>query len=82
MVPMAGLEPARYRYRGILSPLRLPIPSHGQAHIFYGTFANNAIMFFKPEVQSEFARFLMDGVDAKSMKNGLLDCEEAILFIQ
>ena len=28
MVPVAGLEPARYRYRWILSPLRLPIPSH------------------------------------------------------
>ena len=28
MVPVAGLEPARYCYRGILSPLRLPIPPH------------------------------------------------------
>ena len=27
LVPKAGLEPARYRYRWILSPLRLPIPS-------------------------------------------------------
>ena len=25
LVPRAGLEPARYRYRGILSPLCLPI---------------------------------------------------------
>ena len=25
-MPLAGLEPARYRYRGILSPLCLPIP--------------------------------------------------------
>ena len=25
---VAGLEPARYRYRGILSPLCLPIPPH------------------------------------------------------
>ena len=25
---VAGLEPARYLYRGILSPLRLPIPPH------------------------------------------------------
>ena len=30
VVPVAGLEPARYRYRWILSPLRLPIPSHRQ----------------------------------------------------
>ena len=27
-VPVAGLEPARHRWRWILSPLRLPIPSH------------------------------------------------------
>ena len=28
LVLMAGLEPARYCYRGILSPLRLPISPH------------------------------------------------------
>ena len=28
-MPQAGLEPARHRCRGILSPLRLPIPSLG-----------------------------------------------------
>ena len=27
VVPVAGVEPARYRYHGILSPARLPIPS-------------------------------------------------------
>ena len=26
VVPMTGLEPVRYCYRGILSPLRLPVP--------------------------------------------------------
>ncbi len=30
MVPGTGLEPVRYRYRGILSPLRLPISPPGQ----------------------------------------------------
>ena len=30
VVPLAGVEPARYRYRRILSPLRLPIPSQRQ----------------------------------------------------
>ena len=30
LVPMAGVEPARYRYQRILSPSRLPIPSHRQ----------------------------------------------------
>lgn len=29
-MPSAGLEPARYHYRGILSPLRLPISSRGR----------------------------------------------------
>ena len=28
LVPMAGVEPARYCYQRILSPSRLPIPSH------------------------------------------------------
>ncbi len=31
LVPEAGVEPARYRYHGILSPARLPIPSFRQA---------------------------------------------------
>ncbi len=31
MVPRAGVEPAQYFYRGILSPLRLPISPPGQA---------------------------------------------------
>jgi hypothetical protein len=25
-MPLTGIEPVRYRYRGILSPLRLPVP--------------------------------------------------------
>ena len=32
MVPEAGLEPARYFYRGILSPLCLPIPPLGHVN--------------------------------------------------
>ena len=31
---VAGLEPARYLYRGILSPLRLPIPPHEHIRFF------------------------------------------------
>ena len=31
MVPGAGLEPAQYCYRGILSPLRLPISPSGHS---------------------------------------------------
>ena len=33
LVPVAGLEPARYRYQWILSPSRLPIPSH--RHLYF-----------------------------------------------
>ena len=28
VVPVTGVEPVRYRYHWILSPARLPIPSH------------------------------------------------------
>ena len=30
LVPEAGIEPARYRYRWILSPVRLPVSPLGQ----------------------------------------------------
>ena len=33
MVPGAGIEPARYFYRGILSPLRLPISPPGRCAV-------------------------------------------------
>ena len=39
MVPGAGLEPARTDVRGILSPLRLPIPPSGQKTITHAAFA-------------------------------------------
>ena len=32
LVPLAGLEPARMLLRGILSPLRLPIPPHERVY--------------------------------------------------
>ena len=35
MVPKAGLEPARYRYRWILSPLRLPVSPLGHLLNYY-----------------------------------------------
>ena len=31
MVPKVGIEPTRYRYRWILSPVRLPISPLGHA---------------------------------------------------
>ncbi len=45
MVPGAGLEPARCRHRGILSPLRLPIPPPGQ------TVSNNHKLEAEPGIE-------------------------------
>ena len=35
MVPVTGVEPVRYRYHWILSPARLPIPSHRHGKLLY-----------------------------------------------
>ena len=37
VVPKVGLEPTRYRYQRILSPSRLPIPSHWRWILVYYT---------------------------------------------
>src|SRR5699024_7209077 len=39
VVPVTGLEPVRCRQRWILSPLRLPIPSHRQVRMVLYTIA-------------------------------------------
>ena len=44
MVPLVGVEPTRYRYHGILSPARLPIPP--QRH------------FLSKRFESFFSRFI------------------------
>ena len=54
LVPVIGVEPIRYRYHWILSPARLPIPSHRrmncltsrQTHIVYHTFSQKSSLFF------------------------------------
>ena len=43
LVPLAGLEPARSLNRGILSPLRLPIPP--QRQVFRGRELNSLAVF-------------------------------------
>ena len=43
MVPGAGLEPARYCYRRILSPLRLPISPPGRLRLKVGFFSRDAL---------------------------------------
>ena len=47
LVPVAGLEPARCRHRWILSPLRLPIPSHRQVCIIPYCYISNRLYHFK-----------------------------------
>ena len=51
LVPVTGLEPVRCRQRWILSPLRLPIPSHRHMQeLLYtksGVLARDAVQIFK-----------------------------------
>lgn len=46
MVPEAGLEPAQYRYRRILSPLRLPVSPLGRLLDYYNLFQNELQWLF------------------------------------
>ncbi len=48
LVPVMGVEPTRYRYQRILSPSRLPIPSH--RHITFLLYTNLSQM---QEIYSE-----------------------------
>ena len=49
MVPGAGLEPARHCWRGILSPLCLPIPPPGHMFIInYTSFSMEAEAGIEP----------------------------------
>ena len=53
VVPEAGLEPAWYRYRRILSPLRLPISPLG--HVLYNyTRKKQRIQLFKQKRSKNF----------------------------
>ena len=45
LVPLAGLEPARSLLRGILSPLRLPIPPQRRVNVKF--FVRNLQKFLK-----------------------------------
>ena len=46
MVPGAGLEPARHCWRGILSPLCLPIPPPGQKYVKLSILYNEHFVLF------------------------------------
>ena len=64
LVPVAGLEPARCRHRWILSPLRLPIPSHRHgACIVYYTFPKNARKNYLPGIVFVFSKEIRKQLD-------------------
>ena len=48
LVPVTGVEPVRYRYHWILSPARLPIPSHRQISLIH-----YIIKFYKNQYKFE-----------------------------
>ena len=57
LVPVTGLEPVRCRQRWILSPLRLPIPSHRQVKRLYNGkrhFSSGQMQFFRRNDQKVF----------------------------
>ena len=60
-VPREGVEPSRYRYRRILSPLRLPIPPSGQNFYLCLSFDKFSVKsrFFSPDSQVLFSIFFI-----------------------
>ena len=46
LVLVTGLEPVRYCYRGILSPLRLPVPPHQPNENYYSIGKMKKQLFF------------------------------------
>lgn len=55
MVPVVGVEPTRYRYHGILSPARLPIPSHRRKYLFIILeFCKKNNIFFRRKIAEFF----------------------------
>ena len=53
LVPLAGLEPARSLDRGILSPLRLPIPPQRRVNVkFFVRNSQNFLKFLPQELLS------------------------------
>ncbi len=60
LVPVAGVEPARYRYHRILSPARLPIPPHRRRLYQYNIAQKkNQVVLKKSFKQAKEKRFLL-----------------------
>ena len=86
-VPREGVEPSRYRYRRILSPLRLPIPPSGQNFYLCLSFDKFSVKFrfFSPDSQAQFfilffiIIFLFHNVKKTFSKRRMLD--DRLIFV-
>lgn len=80
MVPGDGLEPSRYFYRWILSPLRLPIPPLGQQHNYLTILFFECTAFFyisTSTISSKINRFSLSILSASL----LLSCDICVAII-
>ena len=64
MVPKVGIEPTRYRYRWILSPVRLPISPLGQRDYYI-----HYLKLWKYYLVTNFLKAtIMTGIAAKAIQ--------------
>ena len=70
LVPEAGIEPARYRYRWILSPVRLPVSPLGQRNNY-----NKLLSSCNYSVSKSFVTSLARIIPAAEGTKGLLPGE-------
>ena len=75
LVPVVGVEPTRYRYHWILSPARLPIPSHRREQGYYNIRKRKNQAFLEKSQKTFFVKFLLEegaGGDIFFSKKSLL----------
>ena len=82
MVLVTGLEPVRYCYRGILSPLRLPVPPHQPNENYYSIGKMKKQLFFlenltvervilkAEEIKTIFLLYFFNLNKGRGLKNG------------
>ena len=74
LVPVTGLEPVQYLYRGILSPLCLPIPPHRQISV------RNTIAHGRASVNPMRKTFAWGSADAS--RAGVAARSSFIIFVE
>ena len=77
MVPEAGIEPARYHYRWILSPVRLPISPLGQRDYY-----NKLFVTFNYSLSKSFTTSLARIIPATEGTKGELPGECLPLLLE